>query len=542
MKRILLFSISASFLFSCTYYIGPNRWAKSFPDDPVIVPHSIEVDILTYDASKLLDIPSLQNAASGNIESYSDKYKDTVLDPRIIFAKLLLKEDIKFINETILKYEAFGTTGTSHKLNKKGDYDFRQIIFTQIVWYFKDAPEILFPATAEHIIDKLIIDNGFKPTLKAPKVFGLIRETENHILMKETARYLKNQWLFNKNPLPKYNNTANGMSVFLIAHLQEMKKTGFFEFNANPYISFTFEALHVLYNHSNDTKIKELAKEVMDAENWQYALGSFDLKKYSPFRRRMNRASETSLIADRHSILIRAELAKSDGVILSEDELQCCYDRTLITTTSTYQLPIQIKATIEVKPSQYYAKIGHGLKASPELYSGTPLYLMSAGGIRFGKRSQITPRPLSVILHDNVYDIEECFHIKGSGKLNQWNNTGLYKNLIVGNQEVSVPDSYTAIMIDGIWTIYKVYPDEELYVCVHSSPKFGALFIGDANYNNVLAMNQSSKVLKHQFCLADQQIVSYNTKTKKKWVIKKTPEGAIKRKFKRWPRFDVRFE
>jgi hypothetical protein len=66
--------------------------------------------------------------------------------------------------------------------------------------------------------------------------------------------------------------------------------------------------------------------------------------------------------------------------------------------------------------------------------------------------------------------------------------------------------------------------------------------MGDENYKKVLAMNQSSKILKHQFKLAEEQVVFYNTKANKKWVIKKTSTGAVKRKFKKWPRFDVRFE
>jgi hypothetical protein len=106
---------------------------------------------------------------------------------------------------------------------------------------------------------------------------------------------------------------------------------------------------------------------------------------------------------------VLAEIAKSNRLKISEKDLPCCYDRTIITTTSAYQLPTQTRETILAKPKAYYAKIGHGLKASPEIYYGTPFYLLSAGGIRFGARSQIGIRPLNVILDDDAEDINSCY-------------------------------------------------------------------------------------------------------------------------------------
>lgn len=542
MKRIVLLSILSTFLFSCTYYLGPNRWAKSFPDDPVIVPHELATEKMPSDMAYLLDQEDLMSVAQRKLTSYSTKYGDTTLDARVVFAKLLLKQDIPLVNQTIMQYEAWGTTGTSHKLNKIGDYDFRQIIFVDIIGLFKDSPETLYPETVDHMINHLIIDNGNKVAHKAPKLMGLVRETENHILMKETSRYLKNQWLFEKYKTSEYNNEVNGMKAFMVEHLKEMIKTGFFEFNANPYISFTLEALHVLHKHTNDEEIKMLSKQVMDAENWQYALGSYKLKKYGPFRRRMGRASETSIYADRHGVMIRMELAKSNSQAITNDKLACCFDKALVVATSPYLLPQQTLEMITEKPTAYYAKIGHGLKGSPELYYGSPSFLMSAGGIRYGKRSQITPRPLTLFLDDQAADISECFHIKGKGKLNQWNNTGLYQNYMVGNQQVSIPEGYEMTTNNGIWQVYKVYPQKDIYVCVSNDDNFGALFVGDENYKTVLALNQSSKDLKKTFNFTEEQQVKYNIKSNKKWVIQKTPEGSVKRKYKEWQRFDVSFE
>lgn len=541
MIRILTAILLPLLLSSCTYYIGPNHWANSFSKDEVIVPHRTSVEEIATD-DVLLAYESLEKKSSKKILQYSAKFEDTTINVRTAYAKLLLAVDIEAVNEAILKTKAWGTTGTSGKLNKRGDYDFSQIQFTHLIWYFKDSPHLLYPETAQHIVDYLIIDNGARPTLKAPKTLGIVRETENHILMKETSRYLKNQWIFENNPQAEFDNTQNGMTDFLIEHLLEMKKTGFYEFNSNPYISYTFEALHILHMHSKDQEIKQVCKEVMDAENYAYALGSFELKKYSPFRRRMTRVTTTSLFGDRHGVLIRAELAKSNKKVLQEDQLPCCFDRTLISSASDYILPEETQHLIEKKSQNYYAKIGHGLKASPEIYYGTPDYLLTGGGLRIGKRSQIVPRPLSILLKDEANDIKQCFHIEGKGKLNKWNNTGLYPNIMIGENQVYIPKEYARIDSFKIWDIYKPYPNKDIYICVYNGRNLGIIFMGQSNYQEILSLNLSDKQLSRAFNLSASNTISYKTAARKKWVIKTTPSGRPQRKFKRWKRFNVNYE
>lgn len=541
MTRITILILLAGILNSCTYYLGPNRWAKSFPESPVVIPQNTDKSVYDYSSYQVIEESDLRQMADKQLKSYSTKYSDTTINPRTIIAKLLLKQDVEEVNQTIMEFEAWGTTGTSHKLNKIGDYDFREILFTHIVWLFKNRPDLLYPNTARHIIDKLIIDNGSKPTLKAPKVMGLIRETENHILMKETSRYLKNQWLFELYPTAEYDNELNGMRDFLVHHLEEMVQTGFFEFNANPYISFTMEALHVLHTHAADPTIKALSKKVMDAENWQYALGTFQMKKYGPFRRRMERASETSIYSDRHGVLIRIELAKTQQESISAQDVYCCLDKALIIGTSDYLLPVQTKAMIMEKPDAYYAKIGHGLKAPPEIYYGTKDYLLSAGGIRFGKRSQITPRPLTLFLNDDASDISECFHIPGKGKLNQWNNTGVYHQLMVGNQAVHAPLQYPIYKQLNDWIIYKPYENKDIFVSTYSKKNLGILYVGNS-YEDILALNQNESTLRKTFYLSAEEKIEYNVNSKRKWVITATPQGPTTRKVKKWPRFDVDFK
>ena len=67
--------------------------------------------------------------------SISDKSLDGKGNaPRILLAKLWMKSDIPEANKTILKLTAWGVSGTSWVLNKKGDYDFSITIYTTILY------------------------------------------------------------------------------------------------------------------------------------------------------------------------------------------------------------------------------------------------------------------------------------------------------------------------------------------------------------------------------------------------------------------------
>lgn len=535
--------LSIFFFSSCTYYLGPNKWEKTFPKNSIIFPTQ------NFETKKTPVLPidflgkELISFSNKNYISYSDKFKDTVLDVRIIYANFLLEQNIEQINTDILKFKAWGTTGTSSIVNKKGDYDFSEIQWANILWYFKDKPHILFPNTAQHIVDYLIIDNGSKPTLKAPNTLCLIRETENHILMKESCRYLKNQWIFTyQNQEEKYDNSKNGMQDFLINHLKEMLKTGFFEFNANPYISYTIEALLILKEHTSNKQIKTLCTQILDAENWQYVLGSYNMKKYSPFRRRMSRVSIQDFYGDRHGALMKIEWAKYNYISLDEAELPCCFDKALVLATSSYFLPKQTESFLFTKPT-YYAKIGHGLKASPEIYYGSSKFLLSAGGLRFGKRSQIVPRPTTLFLNDNGKEINDCFHIKGKGVLNKWDNTGVYKNFAVGNQPVFVPKQYKPIETINGWKIFATNENFPIYICVYNAQNFGVIYVSEnKNYRDILEHNQSLKKLKSSFTLPNQYTITYKINSHKKWVISKLNSTKTDRNFNKWKRFDVQFQ
>ncbi len=50
-----------------------------------------------------------------------------------------------------------------------------------------------------------------------------MRDTENHLLMTEGARYLKNRWLaLHGSTDPRHDNDANGMERWMLALLRSL--------------------------------------------------------------------------------------------------------------------------------------------------------------------------------------------------------------------------------------------------------------------------------------------------------------------------------
>ena len=129
----------------------------------------------------------------------------------------------------------------------------------------------------------LLTEDGDDFRSKAPRTLGIVNETENHILMTEGSRYLKNRWLqTHGNAAPRYDNAANGMEGKLPAVLAEMKATGLFEFNSQPYIGYTITAL-LNFEAFGAEPLRVAAREVLDTLNWSYALGSYRLRHFPPF-------------------------------------------------------------------------------------------------------------------------------------------------------------------------------------------------------------------------------------------------------------------
>jgi hypothetical protein len=122
--------------------------------------------------------------------------------------------------------------------------------------------------------------------------FKRIGETENHVLMINTARYLSNQLMYQRNPDPKYDNRRNrpdgGFSCteLILALLRNILRDDFSEYNAKNYQNETRYALLNLCSYAYDYEVRLAARMVLDYVSAHIAVSSNDLRRMVPFRRR----------------------------------------------------------------------------------------------------------------------------------------------------------------------------------------------------------------------------------------------------------------
>ena len=465
--------------------------------------------------------------------------------PRVLLANLFANKNISQTNAFILNMQVNGVSGTRWALNKNGDYDFSLTILTAILWKFGDHPNILFPATANYLLNVLMIESGNEFRYATPKTLGLLRETENHILMTEGSRYLKNRWLMlHGDTNPVYNNSKNGMEQKLLQELFNLKTKGLYEFNSLPYIGYTITALLNLEAFGSDA-MQLAARDVLDYINWCYALGSYQLKHYAPMRRRYEKAGIQEIKTDYHSIFMKTWLTYST-LNFDASKGHTNSPHSLMAVTMPYRPADQVVKLQNNKMNGYYVKLGHGHKASPEIYSAGKHFLLSAGGVNRGELSLIVARPICLFLNDQAATKSETFNIAGPGiDFKGWNNTGVYKNFACAAGPVNIPSNYKPITQKGNWLMYQM--KDGIVLVIYTTPKFGlmAVFENVSTTNlldQVVALNFNAEKLNTSFQFPNGAKISYDVLApKSKWVIKSVNDELQKRNFDSWSLIDGNF-
>ncbi len=130
-----------------------------------------------------------------------------------------------------------------------GDYDFVLSGMMPIVYRYHNK---LQTDVYQHILHDLLSESGGADKVKTSWSacdIANVPETENHIMMTESARYLTNQLLLQEvedkhtgDPQSpelalarqKYDNTTNGMDTWMLNHLQAFMKSDFHEYTPGP--------------------------------------------------------------------------------------------------------------------------------------------------------------------------------------------------------------------------------------------------------------------------------------------------------------------
>lgn len=456
----------------------------------------------------------------------------------IILARMMLKKDIQEINQILLKFKVWGISGSTWALNKKGDYDFTITNLTTILWLFGEKEDVLYPETREYLVNTLLSEEGGNFRYAVPYSLGLWKDTENHILMTEGSRYLKNRWLMlHGNTSEKYDNIKNGMETKLLSFLDEMRVNGLYEFNSLPYVGYTLVALLNMQAFGSE-KLSAKAREVLDYMNWCYALGSYQLKHYPPMRRRYEKAYIQKLLTDYHSAFIKSWLSFSP-VENFDTDVSKAEVHALMGVCIPYQPADEVIKTIFDKGNGYFVKLGHGRNSCPEIYSAGKHFLLSAGGANRGENSIIVARPICLFLNDTASVLSNVFHLAGPGiDFKRWNNTGVYRNFACAAGPVKIPSGLKPVHQKNDWSVYLM--NDSVSVAVFSTEKLGIMAVAeDENpmdfLENIVRLNLDSRKLDHQFTMPDGTKIEYDVNSPKDtWVIQTIDDEPVDRMYDRW--------
>ena len=467
--------------------------------------------------------------------------------PRILLARLVTRTQLAETNEFLQALRPWGTSGSRWALHPDGDYDFTLAVLTTMLWLHGKDSGALFPATREHLLHVLLTEEGNDFRDKAPRTLGIVNETENHILMTEGSRYLKNRWLqVHGSPAPRHDNVANGMEGKLLAFLGKMKATGLFEFNSQPYIGYTITALLNLEAFASEP-VRVAARDVLDLMNWSYALGSYRLRHFPPYRRRYEYAAATSLTFGYQSAFLKTWLSFAPGPMDTPELGRGGDVHAMFGACLPYRPPDRAVGLLFDKDEGYFAQLGHGPGASPEIYSAGPRFLLSAGGVHRGERSHLIARPITLLLDDGAVDLADVFHLAGpGGDFRKWNNTGVHRNFACAAGPVHVPARFAAVQQSGAWQIYALPPG--LTIAVYSTPTLGLLVVlrnlaPSETLRAILESNPDPAALAHTFQFPGGPRLAYDPAAPQdRWVLISQDGQALDRDFDHWPLVAGRFQ
>lgn len=268
-------------------------------------------------------------------------------------------------------------------------------------------PDLLGEGGRDFILNELVpggIREGHPPEIEIVEVTFLnidSPETENHLLMIESSRYLVNQLLHNRPPHdPRFNNAANGLSRWLLGYMQTIAKHDFLEFNARPYARLSLHTLYNLHEFARDPEIRTAAQILLDYTMMKFAVSSNRGRRVSPFRRLQHRINHQAnarndLYSDSGD-QVAAYFMAYTGFVDPEGRPgkfpPSLTFNALISGTAAYRPPpaayiLAMKRDNPPSLHRFYHGTRPQLRGSPdiadgglEIYYHSPSFLLSAGG------------------------------------------------------------------------------------------------------------------------------------------------------------------
>lgn len=408
--------------------------------------------------------------------------------------------------------------------HQEGDHDMAMMGLFPIIYRYRS---LLNKDSYDHILHHLLANHvsggaakvhevlhvcGTK-VLPAQLVPSLLGETENHILMIETARFLTNQLLLLPNPFtspavtppynPDFDNTVNGMRTWMLKHLQKYLQNDFYEFNSRAYARLVPVALQNLYEFSADPEVSKAARMVLDYLSAKFAVTSNRSRRAVPFRRKPEKRDKSMLFdVDSDEETWRFLMLAGDTKILDqmtptqEDKVLQEESFTLVFAgLGPYRVPQLLLNLILFKNENRYLQLirhgkwNHGYgDAAVEITYNSGMYLITGGGLfaegRGDEQAWALPTTLMPTIARKVYgeprgmDWKDFIRIEGTPNGHRRANTGVAPGFACGLNPV-IPEWFNSpigpLNIDphGPWTFINCATEVRqfgFFVAVFQSP------------------------------------------------------------------------
>lgn len=242
--------------------------------------------------------------------------------------------------------------------------------------------------------------------LVALAVASLIRlpETENHLLMINTSRYLTNQIVIAANPddVHFFVDDQRKLKEWLLKRMQSIAAGDFQEYNARPYQRYSIIALLNLHDFARDDDLITGTRILLDLATAKFAAASDAARRVVPFRRLMENVEDD--VADGHRLtdalngsdyqvsFMTAYTGRTSQFPANRVQFNSAFEMIYPATSRWEPSPAVMQVAFGEK-AEYEQRIHH---AGIEIFSRTPSFLVSAGGVRAPAATPARLGPLEV--------------------------------------------------------------------------------------------------------------------------------------------------
>lgn len=387
-------------------------------------------------------------------------------------ARIVLQKDIEEVNTYLLdeRFQA-GTPGTRISIlgvcKREGDYDFPLQELIRIAYLGKD---IISKDAYERVTKELLNQKGSKHYLTFRICMKKMKDTENHILMTETARYLTNQILFHETENEKYNNDSNGFNKWLPKHLKHLLQVGFDEINSKPYAGFTISTLLNLYDFAENGKVRFYAGALLDYLSMKYAMESIGNRRYPTFRRQIKHYNHQNLDHEDSLNGMMMYWVGNYDYLMNED-INLDYkvipygDRFAFNAAISTYNPSNVILSHIFEPQVSFQLYNHNMRGKQVVYKEAN-YIMSGGGVhrsiwpKFSLTNDVLAVPTILIPKNQGRKLDEMFHFVGTNKVRKRSNLCVGKRVMCG-VNIHIPEIPEKCMEKvGHWSFYDFKKEE----------------------------------------------------------------------------------